>query len=818
MKKLDFNRGWTCKCLTRAEDAHPVTLPHDAMRAEPRTEDSAAEGNIGWYIGGDYEYVKRFDVPEDYRGKRVLIEFESVYHNAEVYINESLAGSRPYGYSNFYVDAAPLLKYGAENVIRVVAHNAEQPNSRWYSGTGIYRPVYLHVADEACIPVNGVRVQTLSVRPAEIEITVRTTAPGKVSVELLRNGASVLKAEGESTSVGAWTPTPATYGRSAQAPSPAQRAEYAATFRLKVPDAKLWSVDAPNLYVCRAAFGADTVEENFGIRALKWTPEEGLTLNGERVILRGACMHHDNGVLGACTYPEAEARKVRVLKENGYNAIRSAHYPCSKAMLDACDAQGMLMMDEYVDVWYIHKTKYDYALDLANWWQDDLREMVEKDFNHPSVIMYSTGNEVAETSESKGIAFTGEMTSYLHGLDPTRPVTCGINIFFNFLYFIGFGVYSDDKAEKAEKQASKPGKEKKKHVGSDFYNTLACAVGDNFMKCGATLYPCDLKTRGAYANMDIAGYNYGIFRYKHDLKKYPQRLILGSETFCKDAYSFWEIAKREKRIIGDFVWPGWDYLGETGDGAAEYADYKEASPAARSTGGNGRIDLSGKPRAEAAYTRVAFEQATGPFIAVEPVYEKDKLQLTGWQLTKALESWSWPGCDGAPARVEVYARAAEVELLINGKSAGRKKPKKCRAVFKTTYASGTVEAVAYDAGGREIGRSGMTSGGPETRLRVSPESAGVRADGLVFVPIQYTDDAGVWKPMEKHSLTVSVENGELMGLGNANPYFKGNYTGNTTKTYFGEALAVVRANGRGPVRVKVSDGQTTASAEIPCEE
>ena len=196
------------------------------------------------------------------------------------------------------------------------------------------------------------------------------------------------------------------------------------------------------------------------------------------------------------------------------------------------------------------------------------------------------------------------------------------------------------------------------------------------MKCGATLYPCDLRTKDAYANMDIAGYNYGIFRYKHDLKKYPNRLILGSETFCKDAYSFWEIAKKNKRIIGDFVWAGWDYIGEVGDGAAEYSDYKFEDPATRMTGGNGRIDLNGKPRAEAAYTRVAFERETGPFIAVDPVYQKEKLRLTGWQLTKALESWAWDGCNGEPAKVEVYARAAQVELFINGKSAGKKESEK----------------------------------------------------------------------------------------------------------------------------------------------
>lgn len=796
MQKIDFNKDWICRCLTRDEAAYPVTLPHDAMLSEPRTQESTGEGNIGWYIGGDYEYTKNFFVPEEYKGKKVLIEFEGIYHNGEVYINGKKAAYRPYGYTNFYVDTEGFFQYGKENEIKVIARNADQPNSRWYPGTGIYRPAYLYVGEEKHIPVNGVRIRTLSYDPARIEVVVKTSSPGEVSLEIEFEGNKVLAVKGESTKENG------------------QIEAYQTIFQLDVPNAKLWDTEHPNLYTCKAIFGEDEVTETFGIRELIWNPQVGMTINGERVILRGACFHHDNGVLGACTYPEAEERKMRILKENGYNAVRSAHYPCSKALLDACDRVGMLMMDEYVDVWYIHKTKYDYAGQLADWWKQDLKDMVDKDYNHPSVIMYSTGNEVAETAQEKGIALTGDMTNYLHSLDSTRPVTCGINIFFNFLSSIGLGVYSDDKAEKTA--ASKPEK-KKKPVGSEFYNTLACLVGDYFMKCGATLYPCDLRTKDAYANMDIAGYNYGIFRYKHDLKKYPNRLILGSETFCKDAYSFWEIAKKNKRIIGDFVWAGWDYIGEVGDGAAEYSDYKFEDPATRMTGGNGRIDLNGKPRAEAAYTRVAFERETGPFIAVDPVYQKEKLRLTGWQLTKALESWAWDGCNGEPAKVEVYARAAQVELFINGKSAGKKKVKKCRANFNITYQNGEITAVSYDENGREINRYSLHTAGKETVLQVRPEEKTVKPEGLAFIQLQYTDSKGIWKPMEKHNIKVTVENGVLKGLGSPAPYVKGNYTDHTVATYYGEAMAVVQADGNGPVKVTVADEERFYVVEIPCE-
>ena len=789
MKKIDFNKNWTCRCLTREEEAYEVTLPHDAMRSEPRTEESMSEGNSGWYLGGDYEYTKRVFVPSEYSGKKVFIEFESVYHNAEVYINGKKAAYRPYGYTNFYVDTEGLLKYEAQNEIRVIARNSDQPNSRWYSGTGIYRPVWLWTGAEKYIPVNGIKIRTVSYAPAVIEVEIQTSCAGEVKVEILDGEKVVLTKEVENKG-------------------------HASVFHMEIPDAKLWDCAYPNLYTLRATFGEDIVEENFGIRLLEWNPQNGLTINGRREILRGACVHHDNGVLGACTYPEAEERRVRILKENGYNAIRSSHYPCSKDMLDACDRLGMLVMDEYVDVWYIHKTKYDYATELKDWWKQDLKDMVEKDFNHPSVIMYSTGNEVAETAQKKGIAFTRCMTEYLHSLDGTRPVTCGINIFFNFLSSIGLGVYSDDKAEKTAENAAKDASKKKKPVGSEFYNTLACLAGDYFMKMGATLPPCDWKTKDAYAAMDVAGYNYGIFRYKHDLRKYPKRLILGSETFCKDAYDFWEIAKKNNRIIGDFVWAGWDYIGETGDGAAEYSDYKGLEPHTRMTGNNGRIDLLGKPRAEAAYTRVAFEQAKGPFIAVKPVYQKEKLQLTGWALTKAVESWSWRGCDGESAEVEVFARAAEVELKINGKTAGRKKVKKCRTKFNVTYHDGEITAISYSENGCELGRQTLKTAEKDTMLSIHPETKTAKPGELVFIPLQYTDSQGNWKPMEKHELKVSVENGTLEGLGSACAYVEGNYAQDTTKTYYGEAMAVIRMRESGNAVVRVEDEKNTYICEI----
>ena len=795
MKKLNFNSDWTVRCLTHEKEPVTVTVPHDAMIDEPRSPGSAGQSNIGWYIGGDYEYVKKFTVPEQWEKLTVLLEFEGVYHNAEVYVNGEKAAFRPYGYTNFYVDMKPFLHYGEENELKVIARNADQPNSRWYTGTGIYRPVSVWLGGECHIPVNGVKIRTVDHRTGKIDVKVKLSKPGEVKVEIL-DPAGEKAAERTFTSTGTTVRFPFT-----------------------IRNAKLWDTENPYLYTARVSFGDDVVEETFGIRTLAWNAKEGMTINGRRVILRGACIHHDNGLLGACAFPEAEERKVRLHRENGYNALRSAHNPCSKAILDACDRLGMLMMDEFADAWTMHKTKYDYVLYLKDWWKQDLKDMVDKDYNHPCVIAYSTGNEVAETARPEGIAFTGEMTQYLHSLDDTRPVSCGINIFFNFLSSIGMGVYSDEKAEKESKAAEdKNGKKKKKAVGSEFYNKLACMMGDKFMKFGATLYPCDVKTRDAFANMDLAGYNYGIWRYKKDMRKYPDRLILGSETFCKDAWLFWNIAKENPPIIGDFVWAGMDYIGETGAGAFEYGDYKMAEDETQMTGGNGRIDITGKRRAEAAYTLVALEQEAGPLIGVQPVDRTDRPNLTGWSLTKAVESWAWNGCEGMKATVEVYSRAPQVELRLNGRTIGKKNSSKtARTLFSVPYEPGELTAAAYDADGRETGTCTLQSASEETVLRVLPEESSVKAGSLSFVRLRYTDENGVWKPLERHMLKVKVENGTLLGLGCANSYVRGNYTTDTTDTYYGEALAVVRAGKTGEVTVTVCEegSDVTAYAVIP---
>ena len=794
MKPTLLLTGWTCRHLGDTAPGKTVTLPHDAMLAEPRTALSAGGTNTGWYEGHDYEYRRTLTVPENELADTHILEFEGVYHNAEVWLNGQKAAFRPYGYTNFYVDCAPYLHAG-ENELRVIARNADQPNSRWYSGAGIYRPVQLWTARGARIALNGVKIRTLSLDPAVVEVRVRTTAPGTVRLTVDDLPAMQQESDGE------------------------------AVFTLTLDNARLWTPETPNLYTCRVSFADDEVTETFGVRKVEWGTD-GFLLNGKRHIIQGACIHHDNGLLGAVCDPDAVARKVRLLKENGYNAIRSAHNPCSKALLAECDRQGMLVMDEYIDHWYIHKTEHDYVDYFNEWWHQDLTDMVEKDYNHPCVVLYSTGNEVSETAQKRGIALTKEMTDFLHELDDSRPVTCGVNIFFNFLSSIGFGVYSDEKAKKEAERAEKAKQRgekaaKKKAVGSQFFNNLAGLLGDEFMKRGATLHGCDVKTRDAFANMDIAGYNYGIYRYKHDLKKYPQRLILGSETFCNDAYKFRELAKQEPRLVGDFVWAGMDYLGEVMVGSWEYADYAETFDGGPGwvSAGSGRIDLTGKPLGEALYTRVALEADNGPYIAVCPVnHTGDRHSPSAWKMTNAMPSWSWTGCEERKANVEVYARAARVELVLNGHTVGSKTLKNdCLARFSIPYESGTLEAVSYDAADHEIGRCKLQSAGGTTRLTLDAEEPTVKPGHLCYVRLRYTDENGITKPLMRGNIQVQVRGGTLVGLGSACPFNKHSYLDSETDTYYGEALAIVRMGDGEAMTIAASDGEYSAELTVPVQ-
>ena len=771
--KIDFCSGWICYRADRPQEKSQVMIPHDAMLAEERIFESKGGKNSGWYEGGDYIYEKEFEVPKLYANQMVILEFEGVYHDAEILLNGEKAGNFGYGYNGFLVYVDRLIGNG-KNSLTVIAHNSNQPNSRWYTGTGIYRPVFLHILPEKHFLMESIQVTTVDWKQGKVRIDAGISCPGEAKFQIMDGEKCITRSQ--------------------------KKGSDKLTVEMTIDKVRQWSCESPQLYTLKATFGEDVQEISFGIRTVTVNGREGFCINGERVILKGACVHHDNGILGACAYTDAEARKVRIMKKAGYNALRSAHNPCSKAFMEACDKEGMLIMDEYVDVWYIHKTRYDYAGKVENNYKNDLGAMVRKDYNHPSVVMYSLGNEVAETSEERGIKLCGDMRDYLHAIDGTRPVTCGVNLFFNFLYSMGFGVYSDEKAEK------KPEKE----VGSAFFNKLATILGDSFMKFGATLPGSDRKTRVAYNNLDIAGYNYGIWRYKKDVKKYPDRVIVGTETFCADAALFWELANTYPAVIGDFVWPGITYHGEV-----PYPGWKtrngehifEGSPA-WGAAGSGRVDMNGREWSEVDYTKVVFGKKDIA-IGVIPLNLSDEtFDISAWDLTCALGNWSWDGCEGKSTKVEIYARADSADLFLNGKSLGRKRIRNCRCVFKTVYEPGTLKAVSYTKSGEKEAETELYTAKEDTRLSVIVEEG---TEDLRFVNLRYTDSQGCLKPLIQGEIHVKVEDGTLLALGSARPLNPRSYLGNSTDTYYGEAMAVVRPDGSAKMYIESPYGRHEVS-------
>lgn len=780
MKRISWNEGWRYAHLGK-EDWQEITLPHDAMLCEDRTEDSAGGTNTGFFAAHDYVYEKTFTAPED----AAYLEFEGVYHRAEVTLDGVSCPAHPNGYFGFRVPVT-----AGEHTIRVIAYNVEQPSSRWYSGAGIYRPVTLVCLPEKHIFPESIVIETLDFQTGHIRVSFQATKIDEVKVEIL-DGDTVL--DQDTTNRGLTD--------------------------LYCKGAQPWSPEMPKLYTCRLTYGEDVQEVRFGIRTVEVDAKHGFRINGKRTLLLGACIHHDNGILGAAGHPFAERRKIALLKQAGYNAIRSAHNPVSKAILDACDELGMLVLDEYADMWYIHKTQYDYANFVEKNWKNDLRLLVEKDRNHPSVVMYSIGNEVAETAQPKGIDLAGQMVRCLHELDPGRPVTCGINIFFNFLNSLGFGVYSDKKAgQEAAKAEKAKGRKKKKAVGSEFINSVAGLLGAGFMKFGATLHGSDVKTRGVFAKLDVAGYNYGVNRYRRDLKKYPDRVILGSETFAADAAAFFDLAQEHPALIGDFAWTGMDYLGEVGLGAWEYREYAptfEHGPGWLAAG-SGSLDLIGASTGQMAYTQVAYGLSPVRIGVVPVKYAREKHSPAAWRFTNAMESWSWNGCGGMETTVEVYAQGNTAELLLDEKSLGKKRlDRHHRASFPVTYQDGELTAVCYGADGQELARTSLKTAGEETKLTLLPETETVSEGELLYVRLRYTDEQGTVKPLVRGSIHITVNSGTLLAFGNACAYNAAGYLSDNTDTYYGEALAIIQPHGPETVTIQAESAHGTASVSLP---
>ena len=788
MKIIDFNTGWVFG-RKNAEERYPVTLPHDAQIAETRRADAPASGGQAYFPGGEYVYEKVFTVPADWADKTVSFAFDGVYRNARVFINGKAAVAPPYGYIPFTVCADGLLNCGGANTLTVEADNSQLPNSRWYSGSGIYRPVKLLVGNKAHIPYRGVKITTLSIDPAVILVETECTG-GEVSVEILDGDTVVARGRGSAAEI-------------------------------TVPNAKLWSDEAPHLYTCRVTLSADgetvdEAEEKFGIRTLSWS-NQGFFVNGKEVLLRGGCVHHDNGIVGSAAHEKSEFRKVRMLKEAGFNAIRSAHNPASESLLKACDHYGVYLMDETWDMWFHHKTAHDYAAQFEENFAEDITALVARDYNHPSVIMYSIGNEVTEPSNAKGMAIANEMVTRFHMLDDTRPVTAGINLMILANAAKGKYIWDADKGgrtEENEKQNNGGG------LNSTLFNLMASMVGTGMNK-GANGKKADEVTSPVLNLLDIAGYNYASGRYPLEGKTHPDRVVVGSETFPQDIYKNWQMVKQYPYLIGDFMWTAWDYLGEAGIGAWSYTPDGKTfdKPYPWLLADVGALDILGNPTGEVYLAQAAWGLLKKPMIAVQPVNHPGVRPTKAvWRGTNALPSWSWQGCEGNTAVVEVYFEGAAAKLLLNGRQIGKKAMKEGKAVFKVRYVPGVLTAVVYDKAGKELGRSELRSAVGKPRIAITPEEEIVAPGEIVYIPVSLVGGNGIVESAADRSLTATVTGGELLAFGSANPRTEESYVSGTYTTYYGMALAVVRAGAAGTLTLTVTDGKQTHSAAVKVSE
>ncbi len=728
----------------------PAVSPCDPGR-------SAGGINTGYAVGGTGWYRNRFTLPSGDQGKAVRIVFDGSYYETTVWLNGVQVGRNVYGYTPFSLDLTPHLKpAGQENLLAVRVDNPGE-NSRWYSGSGIYRPVYLEITSPIRISVWGVAV-----------ITPEATADGasvevKVEVENRQTGANsrvrvrVLDPDGK----------PAGTGEGAVEGAGATGT---VVVRVRLDTAQLWSPATPVLYradveLLSAGNLVDRESVRFGIRTVAWSADRGFLLNGQPIELKGACIHHDHGPLGASSFPAAEERRVAKLKAAGYNAIRCAHNPPATSFLDACDRLGMLVMDESFDMWNQASNPEDYHRFFKEWWQRDIDAMVRRDRNHPSVIMWSIGNEIRERSEPLGVETAKRLAARVRELDPTRPVTSAFN-----------GV--NDRA--------------------DPY----------------------------FAALDICGYNYNPDKYEHDHGRLPNRVMVGTESFARESFAYWDKVVRLPYVIGDFIWTAWDYRGESGIGhtmqkPAENNAYLMPWPWHNAFCGD--FDVCGFEKPQSFYRQVLWGVRPIAMLVERPGSDGRLSEADRWGWRDEQPSWTWPGAEGQEMVVRVYSAGDEVSLALDGKEIGRKAVgKELTTEFRVPYQPGRLTARALK-GGSEQGETSLVTGGRLAALKLSAERPTISAarDNLAFVTVEGIDADGNLIPIEVAEVAAEVSGpGELIAFGNGDPTDVGSVQDARQKLWRGRALAIVRSTGEpGTIKVTVkAEGVRQANVEVKASE
>ncbi|HAH22220.1 MAG TPA: beta-galactosidase [Prolixibacteraceae bacterium] len=740
-----------------------LDLPHD-WSIEGKINPKNLTGNAGGFFpAGIGWYRKTFKVPGEWKNKIISIYFEGVYMNSEVFINGKSLGVYPYGYSSFSYDLTPYLDIDKENVIAVRVDNSQQVNCRWYSGSGIYRHVWMMVTNPVHVAQWGVGISTPEVlskkATVQVKIVVKneTTSPQSIVVKTRIFAPNKKEAGDHQTKV-----------------ELAANSEKEVTQTIHVSNPVLWSIDTPNLYdaqvqVINDKQVVDDTNTKFGIRSIKFTAENGFQLNGQTVKINGGCVHHDNGCLGAAAFDRAEERRIELLKAAGFNAVRTSHNPPSEAFLEACDRLGLLVMDESFDCWKVGKNKFDYSKYFDLWWQRDLESMVLRDRNHPSVFMWSIGNEIPERKEPQAIETAKMLAGAIKKIDDTRPVTSAI---------VGWG---DD-----------------------------WTVFDPLM-----------------AVHDVAGYNYHLNSAPDDHKRVPSRVIVQTESYPRDAFANWKLVQGNNSVIGDFVWTAMDYFGESSIGRWYYSgdvpgQHWENDFFPWHGAYCGDIDLIGWRKPISHYRSMLYNNTEKLYMAVkEPNPEPLEIKETWWSVWPTWESWTWPGFEGRDIQVEVYSKYPKVRLYLDNKLIGEhltSVEQQFKATFSVPYSPGLLKAVGVEKNA-EIESTILQTSGDGAKLKLTADRKEILANGqdLSFVTIEVTDKDGNHQPNASNRLHFKIEGaGTIAGVDNADIKDTDPYVGNTRKAWKGQALVVIKSKyNAGTIKLQVtSPGLADAEIDI----
>ena len=797
MKQISWHTGWTVvpgvlnpfETLFQGEvKKKEVTLPQDAMIFEERDPNAPSAAQMGFYPAKSYTYEKRFFVPEDWKNQTTEVTFGGVMSKAIVSLNGEAVYTNRYGYSQFTVDLTPYLRYGQENTLQVAALNAECA-SRWYSGCGIYREVELLQGGLLHIVPEGVRLTTLEVEDGCAVVTADIRLHnGGLDAKTVKLHCALLDTSGNEAAFCENTV------------SSLAGEQLSSHMRLYVDSPRLWSPGDPQLYTYRVQIledgqELDRTEGTFGIRTLQVDARRGLRINGEEVKLRGACIHHDNGIIGATTLEDAEEFRMKNLKEAGFNAIRSAHHPAGEALLRVCDRLGILVMDELTDMWEQPKNTADYSLDFPENWPTAVERMVSKDYNHPCVVLYSLGNEIPEIGRRSGRRLNRAIAAAFRKLDSTRFLTGGFNGFLAMAERQG-----EMLAEMARAEQAAASQAQSQSGGSEALNAAMSKISQNRMDALSISRGLGEAMEESTCELDIAGYNYLTALHEHEHILHPERVIVGSETFPPEIARLWGIVRRNPHVIGDFTWTGYDYLGEAGIGIYHYCpERKEQGWFPDRIAYCGDINLNGYRRPVSYLREIAYGLRKEPFLAVERVNRYGQEDNTNdWKYADTLDSWTWTGYEGKPAVVHVFSPSKEVELFLNGRSLGKKQAGEeagYDVVYETVYEPGELTAVSY-TDGKEDGRFTLRTAAEPAKLQVKASKTDLSADGLscAFLTVDLLDAQGVPSRWEQKEITVSVEGpGVLAGFGSANPTSEGSYQATTCAAYDGRVMAAVRS-------------------------